>query len=89
MPRYIDVEKLGIGKANRDVFEKPEYADGWNSAIEIIESAPTADVVEVVWCKDCTEFHIAEGCAPSYCVMTGCGVDGDDFCSYGERRKDG
>ena len=44
MARYIDADALGIGKANRDVFEHPEYADGWNSAIEIINNAPTADV---------------------------------------------
>jgi hypothetical protein len=47
MSRYIDVDALGIGKADRKAFEKPEYADGWNSAIKIIEEAPTADVVEV------------------------------------------
>lgn len=51
--RLIDADALGIGKANREVFEKPEYADGWNSAIDIIENAPTVDAVEVVRCKDC------------------------------------
>lgn len=45
--RYIDADALGIGKAERNAFTVPEYADGWNSAIEIIENAPTADVVEV------------------------------------------
>ena len=44
MSRYIDADALGIGKANRDVFENKAYADGWNAAIDIIESAPTADV---------------------------------------------
>lgn len=47
MSRYIDVEALGIGKANPDVFEDAEYARGWNAAIEIIESASAADVAEV------------------------------------------
>lgn len=47
MSRYIDADALGIGKADRNAFEIPEYADGWNSAIEIISNAPTADVVEV------------------------------------------
>lgn len=45
MARYIDLDELGIGKAERKMFDVPEYADGWNSAIEIIETAPTADVV--------------------------------------------
>lgn len=52
MSRYIDADALGIGKANRDVFENKAYADGWNAAIDIIESAPTADVAEVVRLKD-------------------------------------
>ena len=47
MPRYIDVESLGIGRANSEVFENRAYADGWNAAIDIITSAPTADVREV------------------------------------------
>lgn len=50
MSRYIDAAALGIGKANRDVFENKAYADGWNAAIDIIASAPTADVAEVVRC---------------------------------------
>lgn len=52
MSRYIDADALGICKANRDVFENKAYADGWNAAIDIIESAPTADVAEVVRLKD-------------------------------------
>ena len=69
MKRYVDVDKLGIGKADRTVFNIPEYADGWNSAIEIIENAPTADVVEVKrgewreiiepipWCDDDVDIY--------------------------------
>ena len=44
----IDRSSLGIGKAKREVFDNPTYADGWNSAIAIIENAPTVDAVEVV-----------------------------------------
>lgn len=47
MSRYIDADKLGIGRADPKIFNNPEYANGWNSAIEIIEKAPTADVKEV------------------------------------------
>lgn len=42
--RYIDAEALRIGKANPNVFNNPEYANGWNSAIDIILNTPTADV---------------------------------------------
>nr|DAG40345.1 MAG TPA: The ASCH domain adopts a beta-barrel fold similar to that of the PUA domain [Caudoviricetes sp.] len=44
MSRHIDAAALGIGKVNRDVFENKAYADGWNAAIDIITSAPIADV---------------------------------------------
>ena len=47
MARYIDIESAGIGKANREQFLVPEFADGWNAVLEILEKEPTADVVEV------------------------------------------
>lgn len=53
MKDFIERETLGIGKCNPDVFENKGYAEGWNSAVEIIMNAPAADVVEVVRCKDC------------------------------------
>ena len=45
---------------------------------------PTADVVEVVRCKDCARAIKLDGC----CI---CSADNetmlpDDFCSYGERK---
>ena len=43
--RPIDADALGIGKADRNKFNFPEYADGWNSAVLIIDEAPTLDVV--------------------------------------------
>ena len=42
--RLIDADALGIGKSKREAFTVPEYADGWNSAIEIIDKAPTIDI---------------------------------------------
>lgn len=85
MSRYIDAAALGIGKANRDVFENKAYADGWNAAIGIIASAPTADVAEVVRCKDCKYLHSdAHG---GYCVFRGLATS-DDFCSFGERNDE-
>lgn len=47
MNKYIDINELGIGRADLKIFNNPEYANGWNSAIEIIEKAPTADFKEV------------------------------------------
>lgn len=48
MTEYIDRNKLGIGKCNPDVFENKGYAEGWNSAIDVIAQAPTEDVAPVV-----------------------------------------
>lgn len=44
----IDRGALGIGKAKREAFNNPAYADGWNCAIDIIENAPTVDARPVV-----------------------------------------
>ena len=44
---------------------------------------PTADVVEVVRCKDCTEWdEESQECSHWY------GFRADDYCSYGERREE-
>lgn len=79
--RLIDADELGIGKANPDVFENKAYADGWNSAIDIINTAPTVDAVEVVHCKDCEHaerYERIDGTA-GYC----CGHPQNIF-TYGE-----
>lgn len=48
MSKYIDVEALGIGMAREEIFANPEFAQGWNNAIEIINNVPAADVTPVV-----------------------------------------
>ena len=45
--RLIDRDALGIGYCNPLVFDDIGYAHGWNSAIEIIEKAPTIEAVEL------------------------------------------
>ena len=68
-------------------------------ALKIIDTAPTADVVEVVRCKDCinsrplcnTEKQLyCENCvgctylSTSYCSVI---MFEDDYCSKGERKE--
>lgn len=36
---------LGIGYANPSVFDKPEYAVGWNAAVKLINEAPAVNAV--------------------------------------------
>ena len=74
MSRYIDREDL---LKNLKRFA-PEHLTPL--IVTIIEKQPTADVVEVVRCKDCTEWDKDEyECSHWY------GFREDDYCSYGER----
>lgn len=81
---------LGIGKAKRERFDDPKYADGWNSAVEIINNAPAVDAVEVCRCKDCKNNNAEKALRKGgiWCEYWGTDPDPDDFCSYGERRAD-
>ena len=60
------------------------------------QKAPTADVVEVVRCKDC-KHSVRYECKNDACYkFTMCrrrdgyseGVEDEDYCSYGERREE-
>lgn len=96
--RLIDADALGICKANRNVFDKPEYADGWNSAVAIIEDAPTVDAVEVVhgewklgesgvvyFCSQCRcAAHPRESERWHYCPYCGAKMDGERKVSEDE-----
>lgn len=86
MSRYIDADAL-----KQRIREK---FDGLIERIEInsvINSHPTANVVEVVRCKDCRywqdnqEGHYPNELCPWDKNET---PDEDDYCSFGERRED-
>lgn len=85
--RLIDADALGICKCKEEAFENKGYAKGWNSAIEIIEQAPTVDAVEVVRCKNCVHYREEDRCQYAHCAHDGMQRGQDDFCSYGMRRK--
>lgn len=59
--------------------------------ISAIENAPTADVVEVVRCKDCKHRYVPCHCALWYATANGTEYfieRGDDFsCIYGVRKE--
>lgn len=66
-------------------FNMSEREQGYNNALEIVAHAigdmPSADVVEVVRCKDCKH----------WLSWGECGYDAydwnaDDYCSYAERK---
>lgn len=51
MSRYIKLD--GVGAFKKEIFLPDDYAIGFNDGIERIKNMPTADVEEVVRCKDC------------------------------------
>lgn len=93
MPRLIDAEELELqfDVSDEDIIAK-----------EIIRNAPTVDAVPVVRCRDCIAFEeigkhpTNKGGTPfGHCYhwqyeqgMSPNEVDGNDFCSYGERKVD-
>ena len=101
--RLIDMDALGIGLANEAIFKEREYVHGWNSAIKIIENAPTIDAVPVVRCRECKywgdeagELQRSDGVLFARCKVHNYLLDGrhtgwcpteNDFCSYGERKE--
>ena len=94
MARYIDVDKflksmitkfkcvplLGVSKyINGEECFEGEHLDS------LINETPTADVVEVVQCKDCAVPHNRWTGCPK---LNGLVTPPDFYCSYGERRKE-
>lgn len=63
--------------------------------INIKNTVPSVDAVEVVRCKECRHWcnHKDADYDQSeftyYCEVHGISLTGNDFCSYGERRTDG
>ncbi len=55
-------------------------------ATQNIKDIPSADVVEVVRCKDCKHYKDNHRCYSKYSNMNDYRSP-DDYCSYGERRE--
>ena len=96
MSRYIDAEQVRMAKVPYDN-ELTEYDLGWNDACEAIaDNAKTADVIEVVRCKDCRHLEVLNG--DTYYArckwhgrLFGSFGRADTrtwFCADGERRED-
>lgn len=81
-PRYIDADSLKQKWLFRGKDGKP-YRDE-------IDAQPTADVIEVVRCKDCKFYQDNNGGYPNpECKwIDGETPNADDFCSFAERRTE-
>lgn len=82
--RLIDADALGVGHCSERVLPHA-YCLGWNSLVDLINSAPTVDAVEVVRCKDCDVPHNKWLGCPNF---NGLIPPPDFYCARGER-KDG
>ena len=91
MARYIDadalIERLKFKRDETDKVKK-KYS-GLECAISQVQKQPTADVVEVVRCKECKHSSFIKSCSKYECKK-GCGSlkYSNDYCSYGERKCD-
>ena len=101
MPRYIDADerKQHIASFAGMFTDELGFAVSIEAVLEALDSAPAADVVEVVRCKDCAfakKNYLVNGlclCEKTiHDVVKGemprnTVMDEDDFCSYGERKE--
>ena len=84
MARYIDADKCA--KLIRDKFDAP-----LGLAYSLLADIPTADVVEVVRCKDCKLAKIVTtniGIKCIECQSHEVYMEANDFCSYGKRKSE-
>ena len=98
MARYIDAE-LFDKKLAMEVYlaDDEDFTKAFVRGMELVKKAenktPTADVVEVIRCKDCKHFDKNKGHRDTKFSFYFCAKDKfhynitteNDFCSYGER----
>lgn len=90
MNRYIDADKL---KEECYKFANNVSRGAMAFVQGQINAAPTADVVEVVRCKDCKHYCLSDFRKPNeprWCELFNDGYfypKEDFYCSYGERRE--
>ena len=99
MPRYINADKIiehlndeTEGCGDCDVCSQPVVYGtrlGLEYSKSLVETAESADVQEVVRCKDCIHRDPEDKkCDCSFQANGGMfPMDDNDFCSYGERRR--
>ena len=82
MARYIDADKLLNSLTMTDFDDWGDY----DIFYHFVTNAPTADVAEVVRCKDCISFN-GDRCSlhSDYYGEHEVAVEADAYCSYGRR----
>lgn len=97
MARYIDAELVPAlfneeFKETRKLISQGEthldnLAEGFTEADRVIRKMPTADVVEVVRCKDCIHYCIESADGGKYCeILRYESPIESGYCCYGQRK---
>ena len=96
MSEYIDKDALmeTLKDAHKRLIETighTRHTIGFEGAMDYVEEAPAADVVEVVRCKDCKHHEelLNNNDENVLCWVHGLDVivDGNGYCNYGERKE--
>ena len=93
MAEYIEREALKQSVRIMPRTTHPELVL-YSSVQKVISDVPTADVVEVVRCKDCRHFGKNKEYRDTKLPFSFCDkfhhniMTDNDFCSYGEKRSD-
>ena len=78
--RYIDADLLERIIMNADYLDNDTAYD----VIAEIDNTPTAEVIDVVRCKDCRKREKINGKTVCPIAWIKAEVSDDDYCSYGE-----
>ena len=89
MRRYIDEDRLYSNIEEKYKVAQGDAREAYNDVLDTICEIPTADVQEVIRCKDCKyscEEKPVFGITDYSCIKLGihC-LDANDFCSYGAK----
>ena len=90
---FMNIYGAYIGMTDPPILETMNVLYGYERLDKsAIEATSSADVVEVVLCKDCKHYYFAENRIPQeqryVCDLDGDRWNPDSFCSFAERRTD-
>ena len=85
MKEYIERAAL---KRELAPYEENDFSQQMDVILAIVDAQPTADVVEVTFCKDCRYYQDAKVNEKGFliCPASGMEITETDYCSYGERK---
>ena len=96
MPRYIDADKLCENLKTMAKYQEPYKQSTILGVVSTIENTPTADVAEVVRCRNCKHAYFRYNMKDTLQEIYACRkrpagrthkkVSGEFFCKHGERR---